>query len=403
MINISLSSYSNASDERYLNAPQVHYYSNLIFYFLDKFNVICYQHIVRSDLLKNVSRVVVKFGTGILTDENRQLDSNRVGQLVAQVSELHSSGKEILIVTSGAVGAGMGILGFKKRPVQLSELQACAAVGQSRLMTIYTELFSKHGINVAQVLLTHDDVEHHDRHLNVRNTLVTLLNHRVVPIINENDVVSTTELKFGDNDRLSALVATLLPADLLIILTSVDGLIENYGKPDERVIPIVNKIDSNTEKLAGGTVSHLSVGGMKTKIEAAKIVVRSGIPMIIASGKKKDTLANIFALKEEGTLFVPNEKKLKGRKRWIAFFHHPKGTIFLDNGAKIALREKGKSLLKPGIIRCEGQFSAGDVIMICDIDGTEFARGITRYSAEQICSNEKITNEVVHRNDLVIL
>ncbi len=358
---------------------------------------------MRSDLLKNISRVVVKFGTGILTDENRQLDPNRVGQLVAQVSELHRKGKEILIVTSGAVGAGMGTLGYEKRPIQLSELQACAAVGQSRLMTIYTELFSKHGINAAQVLLTHDDVEHHDRHLNVRNTLITLLNHNVIPIINENDVVSTTELKFGDNDKLSAIVATLLPADLLIILTSVDGLIENFGKTNERVIPFVNKVDSNTEKLAGGTVSQLSVGGMKTKIEAAKIVVRSGIPMIIASGKKKDTLANVSALKDEGTLFVPNEKKLKGRKRWIAFFHHPKGAIFVDNGAKIALREKGKSLLSPGIIKCEGQFSSGDVISICDVDGTEFARGITRYSVEQICSNEKITNEVVHRNDLVIL
>jgi len=358
---------------------------------------------VRSELLKNVSRVVVKFGTGILTDENRQLDPNRVGQLVSQVSELHSKEKEIIIVTSGAVGAGMGILGFKKRPAQLSELQACAAVGQSRLMTIYSELFSKSGINVAQVLLTHDDVEHHDRHLNVRNALVTLLNHRVVPIINENDAVSTTELKFGDNDKLSAIVTTLLPADLLIILTSVDGLIENYGRPDERVIPVVSKIDSTIEKLAGGTVSQLSIGGMKTKIEAAKIVVRSGIPMIIASGKKKDTLANIFSFKEEGTLFVPNEKKLKGRKRWIAFSHHPKGTILVDNGAKIALREKGKSLLKPGIIKCEGQFSAGDVIQICDVDGTEFARGVTRYSAEQICSNEKIADEVVHRNDLVIL
>lgn len=358
---------------------------------------------MRSKYLNNISRIVVKFGTGILTDEQRQLDPARVAQLVEQVAQQHRAGKEIVIVTSGAVGAGMSALGFEKRPSELSQLQACAAVGQSRLMAIYANLFSKFDINVAQVLLTHDDVEHHERHLNARNTLVTLLNHNVIPIINENDVVSTTELKFGDNDRLSALVATLLPADLLVILTSVDGLIENYGTQNARVIPIVQKIDSNIEKISGGTVSQLSVGGMKTKIEAARIVVRSGIPLVIASGKKKDTLANILDGKDEGTLFVPNEKKLKSRKRWIAFFHHPKGAVFVDDGAKVALREKGKSLLRPGIVKCEGDFEKGEVIRICDIDGTEFARGIARYSARQINSGENIREEIVHRNDMVIL
>ncbi|MGC8829440.1 MAG: glutamate 5-kinase [Verrucomicrobiia bacterium] len=358
---------------------------------------------VRSQYLKEVSRIVVKFGTGILTNEQRQLDPERVSRLVEQVAEQHTAGREVIIVTSGAVGAGMVALGFEKRPTELSQLQACAAVGQSRLMSIYSDLFSRYGITVAQVLLTHDDVEHHDRHLNVRNTLVTLLNNRVIPIINENDVVSTTELKFGDNDRLSALVATLLPADLLVILTSVDGLIENYGSPQQRIIPLVQKIDSAIEKLAGGTASQLSVGGMKTKIDAAKIVVRSGIPLVIASGKKKDALANILAFKDEGTLFIPNEKKLKSRKRWIAFFHHPKGALFVDEGAKTALREKGKSLLRPGIIKCEGEFEKGDIIRICDIEGTEFARGITRYSSSQISKGDKLSDEVVHRNDLVIL
>jgi len=358
---------------------------------------------VRSQYLNNIHRIVVKFGTGILTNEKRQLDPSRVEQLVAQVADQHKLGREVVIVSSGAVGAGMGVLGFDKRPTELSQLQACAAVGQLKLMAVYDKLFSKYGINIGQVLLTHDDVRHHDRHLNARNTLVNLLKYRVVPIINENDVVSTTELKFGDNDKLSALVAALLPADLLIILTSVDGLIENYGAPNQRVIPTVQKIDSNIEKLAGGTVSQLSVGGMATKLQAAKIAMSSGIPLVIASGKKKDTIANILDCKEEGTLFIPSARKLKSRKRWIAFFHRPKGSVFVDDGARTALREKGKSLLRPGIVRCEGEFEPGDVISICDIEGTEFARGIVKYSSKEIMDNKKLSQEVVHRDDLVIL
>lgn len=358
---------------------------------------------MRSLYLNNIHRIVVKFGTGILTNEKRQLDPARVEQLVAQVAEQHKLGREIVIVSSGAVGAGMGVIGFDKRPTELSQLQACAAVGQLKLMAVYDRLFSKYGINIGQVLLTHDDVRHHDRHLNARNTLVNLLKYGVVPIINENDVVSTTELKFGDNDRLSALVAALLPADLLIILTSVDGLIENYGSPDQRVIPTVQKIDSNIEKLAGGTLSQLSVGGMVTKLQAAKIAMSSGIPLVIASGKKNDTIANILNCKEEGTLFVPSARKLKSRKRWIAFFHRPKGSVFVDDGARTALREKGKSLLRPGIIRCEGEFEPGDVISICDADGTEFARGIVKYSSKEIMDKKKLSQEVVHRDDLVIL
>src|SRR3954452_6464535 len=183
-------------------------------------------------------------------------------QLVAQIAEQRRAGKELVLVTSGAVGAGMGVLGHSKRPTDLAELQACAAVGQSRLMATYDQLFSAHGLAVAQVLLTHDDLEHHERHLNARNTLVTLLNRGIIPIINENDVVSFTELKFGDNDKLSALVATLLPADLLVILTTVEGVIENFGKPDPKTIPLIEAIDDRIETLAGGTSSATAVGGM---------------------------------------------------------------------------------------------------------------------------------------------
>ena len=231
------------------------------------------------------------------------------------------------------------------------------------------------------MLLTHEDLEHHERHLNARNTLVTLLNRGVIPIINENDAVSFTEIKFGDNDKLSALVASLLPADLLVILTTVDGVIENFGEANAKTLSVIEQIDATVEKMAGGTTSETAVGGMKSKIDAAKIVIRSGIPLVIASGKKKNALVKVLAGEDEGTLFIAPPTKLQGRKRWIAFFHHPKGALFVDDGAKKALRENGKSLLPPGVARCEGEFVADDVVRICDLDGMEFARGIAKFSA----------------------
>jgi glutamate 5-kinase len=358
---------------------------------------------VHRESVKTAARLVVKLGTGVLTDSRKQPDPAQLEQLVAQVAALQKTGKEIVLVTSGAVGAGMGALGYQKRPNELAELQACAAVGQSRLMAMYAELFARHNLPVAQVLLTHDDLEHHERHLNARNTLVTLLGRGVVPIINENDAVSFTEIKFGDNDTLSALVASLLPADLLVILTTVDGVIENFSKANPKTISVIEKIDSTIEKLAGGTDSDTAVGGMASKIQAAKIAVRSGIPLVIASGKKKNVLAKILAGENEGTLFVAHPTKLQGRKRWIAFFHHPQGALFVDDGAKLALREKGKSLLPPGIARCEGEFVAGDVVRICDLNGTEFARGIAKFSAAEVRGRKLARVEVVHRDDLVIL
>src|SRR5256714_2699590 len=239
---------------------------------------------MRSELLQDITRIVVKLGTGVLTDSRKQPDLAQMEQLVTQVAKQCKAGKEIVLVSSGAVGAGMGVLGFERRPNDLAELQACAAVGQSRLMAIYEEIFARFDLRVAQVLLTHDDLQHHERHLNARNTLVTLLSHGMVPIINENDAVSFTELKFGDNDKLSALVASLLPADLLVILTTVDGVIENFGKPNPKTISTIERIDAPIEKMAGGTNSATAIGGMASKIEAAKIAMRSGIPLVIASG-----------------------------------------------------------------------------------------------------------------------
>jgi glutamate 5-kinase len=358
---------------------------------------------VHRESLKSAARLVVKLGTGVLTDSRKQIDPAQLEQLVAQIAALRKAGKEVVIVTSGAVGAGMGALGYQSRPTDLAEKQACAAVGQSRLMAMYDHLFAQHKLVVAQVLLTHEDLEHHERHLNARNTLVTLLGRGVVPIINENDAVSGTEIKFGDNDKLSALVASLLPADLLVILTTVDGVIENFGLAAARTIPLIEQIDAAVEGLAGGTTSETAVGGMASKVQAAKIVVRSGIPLVIASGKKTGVLANVLAGGDEGTLFVAQPNRLQGRKRWIAFFHRPKGTLFVDDGAKKALREAGKSLLPPGVARCEGDFATDDVVRICDLDGTEFARGIARFDSAAVREKKLPKEELVHRDDLVIL
>ncbi|HTD67092.1 MAG TPA: glutamate 5-kinase, partial [Candidatus Limnocylindria bacterium] len=295
------------------------------------------------------------------------------------------------------------VLGYDTRPESVAEQQACAAVGQSRLMATYEKFFARYDLHVAQVLVTHADLQHEERHRNARNTLTTLLRRGVIPIINENDAVSTTELKFGDNDKLSALVAALLPAELLVILTSVDGVIENFGKANARRISVIESIDGDVEKLAGGTTSATAVGGMKSKIQAAKIVVRTGIPLVIAPGHRKTVLAEIVSGDDVGTLFVPGSGKLRGRKRWIAFFHHPRGSVFVDNGAKRALIENGKSLLPPGVTRCEGEFNAREIISVCDTDGVEFARGISAFSSEEICAKKFARGEIVHRDDLVIL
>ena len=355
------------------------------------------------EALKETSRMVVKFGTGILTSRSKQIDPGQIEQLVSQVAAQRQAGREIIVVSSGAVGAGMGVLAMDKRPTDLSDLQACAAVGQSQLMSTYTKLFSRHNMQIAQVLLTHDDLEDKDRHLNARNTLVSLLNKGVVPIVNENDAVSYTELKFGDNDWLAALVGCVLPADLLVILTTVDGLVKNFGKKKPSTIPVVEKIDADIQKLAGGTSSATAIGGMEAKLRAARMTARTGIPMVIASGRKKRTLANILVGQDEGTFFVPRPGRLKGRKRRIAFFHHPKGSLWVDNGARDALRDKGKSLLPPGVARCNGDFTRGDVVRICDLNGTEFSRGISRFDADEIRARKLKGIEIVHRNDLVIL
>ena len=296
---------------------------------------------MRSELLRGVNCLVVKLGTGVLTDSAKQPDLAQMEQLAGQLAKQHQAGRQVVVVTSGAVGAGMGALGYKKRPGQLAQLQACAAVGQSRLMTAYEKFFAAHGVHTAQVLLTHEDLQDHERHLNARNTLVTLLKHGVVPIINENDAVSSTELKFGDNDRLSALVAALLPADLLVILTTVDGVIEDFGTPQARD-------DSGDrenrravgEHRAGHGQRH---GGWRDGVKNSGGENRGAVGDSTGDcvGQEKRHAGAGDGGRGWGTIFAPQTGGLRGRKRWIAFFHHAKGTLFVDDGARTALGGKG--------------------------------------------------------------
>ena len=351
---------------------------------------------LRHEMLAKVNRIVIKLGTGLLTDAQNHLSARQIEGLVAQIATLHELKKQIIIVSSGAIGAGMAELGLKQRPKRLDELQAAAAIGQSKLMAVYDELFGKFGITVGQVLLTHDDLKDRARHLNAHNTLATILAHGAVPIINENDTVAVEEIKFGDNDRLGALAATLIDADLLIILSHVEGLLEGEG----RVVPAVPEITHEIEALAGDTDRATSGGGMKSKIDAAKIVTRAGIPLVIANGERADVLRDVLAGEEVGTIFLPHADKLASRKRWIAFFQHPAGVLVVDDGAKQALCANGKSLLAKGIVSSEGKFEEGDLVSIRDKNQVEFARGLTKVSGIQMKS---ATGVVIHRDDMVIL
>jgi glutamate 5-kinase len=351
---------------------------------------------LRKDMLAKVNRIVIKLGTGLLTDAQNHLALERIEQIVAQIAALHQQKKQVIVVSSGAIGAGMAELGLKQRPKRLDELQAAAAIGQLKLMAMYDELFGKSGITVAQVLLTHDDLKNRTRHLNAHNTLATLLAHGAVPIINENDTVSVDEIKFGDNDRLGALTATLIDADLLIILSHVEGLLDGEG----RVITAVPEITREIELLAGGTDRLTSVGGMKSKIDAAKIVTRAGIPLVIANGGRTNVLRDVLAGEEVGTIFLPHTDKLASRKRWIAFFQRPAGAVVVDDGARQALCANGKSLLAKGIVSVDGQFGEGDVVSIRDRNQVEFARGLTKVSGIEI---KAASGVVIHRDDMVIL
>ena len=366
-------------------------------------------------------RIVIKVGSRILTSKNFRLDKAWIKNLVAQIAALINKDIEVILVTSGAIGAGMGMLGLDLRPGLLPQQQAAAAIGQSQLMKIYDTFFKHHNILSAQILLTREDLSNRKRYLNAKNTLFTLLTYKAVPIINENDTVSVDEIKFGDNDRLSALVANLMQAGLLIILSDVDGLYAAAPKRKEfqkkrDVISIVKEFGPRTEKMASASISKLGTGGMVSKIEAAKICSTAGVSCIVANGRVPDILRRILDGENIGTLFLPKKQQLVAKKRWIGFSAKISGQIFVDQGAKQALISKKRSLLPKGIVKIRGTFAVGDTVSILDVEKKEFGRGLTSYSSEELAKIKgyksdqiktilgyKYYDEVVHRDNLVIL
>jgi glutamate 5-kinase len=362
-------------------------------------------------------RVVVKLGTGVLTSGIGELNTERIASVCAQLAALRASGTEVIVVSSGAVGLGMGRLQLVKKPKDVSKKQACAAVGQSLLMQTWQRGFDQHGITVAQVLLTHDDLRVRSRYLGVKEALQRLIDYRTIPIINENDTVSAAEIKFGDNDTLSAMVASLTEAQYLVILSTAPGLIDMQGTKE--IIPVVEKITPEIEAMAGGTTSETATGGMISKISAAKLATKAGCGVFIASGAEPDILAKLFRGIGPGTFFVPSGLPMDSKKRWLAYFQRPTGTIFVNACAVPVLKEQGRSLLAIGVTGSRGEFTAGDVVNIAlDSDGAQrpFARGKTAFGSEEISAIVGKTSddlrplfparkrlEVVHRNDLVLL
>jgi glutamate 5-kinase len=362
-------------------------------------------------------RVVVKLGTGVLTSGIGELNTERIREVCAQLASLREAGTEVIVVSSGAVGLGMGRLQLSRKPKELSKKQACAAVGQSLLMQTWQRGFEPHGITVAQVLLTHDDLRVRSRYLGVKETLQQLLDYGAIPVINENDTVSASEIKFGDNDTLSAMVASLTGAQYLVILSTAPGLIDLKGSGE--IVPVVSKITPEIEAMAGGTTSETATGGMISKISAAKLATKAGCGVFIASGAEPGILRKLFAGTGVGTFFVPSGLPMESKKRWLAYFQRPTGTIFVNTRAVPVLRDQGRSLLAIGVTGAHGEFSAGDVVDIAlDDDGaaSPFARGKTGFDSKEISAISGKTSdelralfpsrkrfEVVHRNDLVVL
>jgi len=365
----------------------------------------------RQKAVKRASSIVVKVGTRLLTD------SSRIATLVSQIAKLREKKYNVLLVSSGAVGLGMKTLGKTVRPKKLSEVQALAAVGQSKLMSLYEAECRKFGFHAAQLLLTAGDIQDRERHLNVLNCIYSLWNENILPIINENDSVSVDELKFGDNDMLASLIATMTRSELTVLLTMVDGLHSvKDGKLDKRISVIANLSDEIKKMATGTDNSALSVGGMASKLRAAETVTRAGEYLWIADGKDPEVLVKIISAADVGTLFMPvTEKQMDSKKRWLTFFSKVSGKIIVDDGAAKALSQKGRSLLPSGITGTEGGFKRGDSITICDKSGTNIAKGLSNYSDKEI---EKIKGrksaeissilgydgdeEIVHRNNMVL-
>lgn len=372
----------------------------------------------RDKYLSNIHRVVIKVGSSTIAYPNGLLNLNRIDSLARQLSDLQNRGIEILLVSSGAIGAGMGKLGLSNRPNTIPDKQACAAVGQGILMHMYEKSFSEYSQTVAQILLTKEDITHRKRFLNARNALFALIGMGVIPIINENDAVAVDEIKIGENDTLSALVSSLVEADLLIIMSDIDGLYScnpNTNK-DAKLISWVDAITSETESCASGSGSTLGTGGMISKIEAAKIATSSGTPMVIVNGDSPQILNDVLAGKKVGTWFKQKERRLHARKRWIALGSASRGTLIVDSGASRALSNGENSLLSSGILKVKGVFAEGMIVSIVDESDKEIGRGMVNYNSFEIDAikglksseiEEKLGyknyDEVIHINNMVVI
>lgn len=369
--------------------------------------------------IAKAKRVVVKVGTSTITYSNGKINYEKIEKLARIMTDLQNQGKEMILVSSGAGAAGVGRLGLDAKPSTIPGKQACAAVGQGILMHIYERLFGEYGQVVAQVLLTKADMVNRHNYANARNALQEMISWGVIPIINENDVVAIDEFKIGDNDNLSALVASLADADLDILLSDIDGLYTANPKthPEAKLVSVVEEVTPAIEATAGGVGSKNATGGMLTKLQAAKNAMSAGIALVIANGENLEVLRQIMKGEPVGTLFVPRENHLRFRNQWLAFGSKISGKLIVDDGLAKALRQKGScSILPVGIARVEGNFDSGDTVSVLDQEGHELARGMTNYSAEDLdlikgCKTSQIEekigykhyDEVIHRDNLVVL
>lgn len=373
----------------------------------------------REKYFKDLKRIVVKIGSSSLTSPEGGLDLENMGKFTGEVSEIIKKRKlEVIIVTSGAIAAGLKYLNILKQPKDILNLQAAASAGQVELMRTYSNLFLKNGLKIGQILLTHEDTTRRQQYLNIKGTIEKLISLGVIPIINENDSVATDEIKFGDNDRLAALVSCLAEADLLVILSDIDGMYDKNPAEhrDARLITEVERISSDIEKVAGGIGSTYGSGGMVTKIKAARVCSFSGTSMIIANSGKDKVLEKIINGEIVGTFFKPKtEKKVKSIKKWIAFGTRTRGSIILDRGAENAIVTKGRSILPVGVIRVGGKFSKGDTLKVYSEDGRLIAKGISNFSNEEVEKlkgknkrqileeyGSSMSGEMIHRDSLVV-
>jgi glutamate 5-kinase len=379
--------------------------------------IVVTQRSYKPKLLRRTRRVVVKVGSSVLSSASG-IRHESVTRLARALTRLHAEGKEVVLVTSGAVASGLSGLGLKERPKTIPGKQAAAAVGQIALMALYERAFSAGDVRVAQILLTHDDLANRRRYLNAKHTMLTLLDARVIPIVNENDTVAVEEIQFGDNDNLSSLVAVLVEADLLVILSDIEGLYDKDPRAhaDARLIAVVEQITDTLFTNAGGA-GTLGRGGMVSKLQAAQKAGLSGIPTIIADGRQNETIEAVFdPTREVGTLFLPVADRLTSRKHWIAYTLKPAGELVVDAGALSAIRDRGRSLLPPGVRAVRGIFSEGECVTCLDEAGHPFARGLVNYSSDALerikgvrtaqverILGYKISDEVIHRDDLALL